>query len=339
MNNKSIDNAVMPTISIYQNSEHVAGLLQQLFSAPVVTDLSTESGREDNSTSATSGGGGAAVEAGLKAPGVGHVGLKVDGDVAANDQSGWAANSKTVQNFKYSQAYYLSQVRNELISRGLLKPIENASDASQLASGDFVEFRASFRPNELHALLDIVTPSLVAAIVEHQVKAEAVKLYDAYPGFEERRAFVEKTAAKAEMRASLARTIAEAARVDFRAEKTREFYGDISDVTAITICDNAHFVVDDEDRILDGEFSVLGKVTSSLQADVPVLHRNKLLQRISPDVVDAVFSFVRENASNQATSFPAVDGSDVEFENVIDLALPSRISGSSFKVVPIAVYV
>ncbi|OFT98072.1 hypothetical protein HMPREF3087_02290 [Brevibacterium sp. HMSC22B09] len=202
-----------------------------------------------------------------------------------------------------------------------------------------VEFKSSFQPNQLHALLDIVTPSLVAAIVEHQVRADAIKLYDAYSSFEERKMFAEKSAAKAEIRASLARTIAEAVRVDFRAEKTREFYGDISDVTAITICDSAYFAVDDEDRILDGEFSVLGKVTSSVQENVPVLHRNKLLQRVSPDVVDEVFSFLRDNVSTQVDRFQAGDGSPMKLRNAIDLALPSRISGPSFKVVPIAIYV
>ena len=141
MNYKSNESSVTPTIAIYQNSEHVAGLLQQLFAAPVVTDLITESGREDNSTSATRGDGGTAAKGGLKAPGVGHVELKVGGNVAASDLAGSVVNNKSVQNFKYSQAYYLSQVRNELISRKLLKSVEDASDARQLKSGDFAVFR------------------------------------------------------------------------------------------------------------------------------------------------------------------------------------------------------
>lgn len=58
----------IPTVSIYQNSEHVSGILQQLFGEPLVTDQSRETlnERKDSSGSSTNKGGGASVT--VKAP-------------------------------------------------------------------------------------------------------------------------------------------------------------------------------------------------------------------------------------------------------------------------------
>jgi hypothetical protein len=133
--------------------------------------------------------------------------------------------------------------------------------------------------------------------------------------------------------------LAAAVRSDFRAEKTREFYGRVNDVTAVTICDNEHFVVEDEDRILDGSFTVLGKVTSVGDVDVPMLSRNKVLDRIKPEVVDRLFGLLLETAGNQADDRISLgDSEEMLPSEVFDLELPSRIEGKSFKVIPIAVY-
>lgn len=111
--------------------------------------------------------------------------------------------------------------------------------------------------NEIIALLDILTPELLAEIARARVRSEGLAGFDAFAGdFDGLQTFLKKNAAKAEMQSELAHAIAKAVRVDFRSEKTREFYGTIAPgpdvVTAITICDNTHFVVEDEDRILDG---------------------------------------------------------------------------------------
>ena len=50
--------------------------------------------------------------------------------------------------------------------------------------------------------------------------------------------------------------------------------------------DNAHIVVDDPNRILAGRFTVLGKAVSAVEDDVPVLARNKVLNRVRPKAVD-----------------------------------------------------
>lgn len=111
---------------------------------------------------------------------------------------------------------------------------------------------------------------------------------------------------------------------------------------AVTICDAEHFTVADEDRILDGRFTVLGKVTEGPVEDRPILERNKLLDKLSPDTVDVLFSHLNKLVGQMGGE--AVEGSrggDSEndpMEASIDLQLDSRISGTSFKVVPVAIF-
>ena len=59
-------------------------------------------------------------------------------------------------------------------------------------------------------------------------------------------------------------------------------------MTVVTICDAQHFTVEDEDRILDGTFTVLGKVTSAPVEGLPVFERNKVLRNLAPDAVDQI---------------------------------------------------
>lgn len=157
------------TIGIYQNSDHIAGLLQQLFAAPLVTGESRESARDEaaDTTKQIQGRAKGAADARLAL--VGKLGLGLAGDAEWLKKEGLATGTKTTQNFTYSQAYYLFFVYQELVARGLLRTVKSASDAKKLEPGDFVEFQATFRPNALHSLLDILTPDFVAAFVEHQV--------------------------------------------------------------------------------------------------------------------------------------------------------------------------
>jgi hypothetical protein len=248
--------------------------------------------------------------------------------------------SKVIQNFAYSQAYYLYLVRGALTERGQLKSLNNADHAEDLEVGDFVEFSATFRANEMPALLDILTPDLIAEITYYSARSDGVKKFDAYDNFEALKIFSEKNEIKARMQADLAREVARAVRVDFRAAKTREFYGTIGGsgeaVTAITMCDVAHFVVEDEDRILDGRWTVLGKVTEETATDVPILERNKVLDRIKPEGIDELFAELRKAADKQVVKLPG-DEPDA-YDDIFDLAFASRIAGPPFKVVPIAVF-
>jgi hypothetical protein len=325
------------TVSIYQNAEHVSGILQQAYGAPLLTEESRENllEQKDEAGRTKDAGGNVGVKA--KAPVVGDISGDIRLGRSSREDTLVTQAGKSIQQFIYSQAYYLHVVRNTLRGRDQLKSVRSVTDAEGLLSGDFVEYQAAFRPNEINAALDILTPRLVAAIATHLVRREALDQYMKAPDTETIQRLTMVFEAKARSHSELAEAIAEAVRVDFRSEKTREYYGLIGEggnsVTAITICDAAHFVVEDEDRILDGRFTVLGKVTSSPEIDVPVLGRNKLLERFEPKAVDEVFDRVRAVGAS-----PATGGMFDTVGDMIDLELASRIYGTSFKVVPIAIY-
>lgn len=327
----------LPTVAIYQNPDHVAGILQQIYAAPLVVDETRERGSDESASRGSEWEARGGVKAGFAAPFVGKINADAGGGYSHNSQKEIASNVKVVQNFAYSQAYYLFLVRDALRERGWLHNVTSYAEARDLSVGDFVEFAANFRPNALHALLDILTPELIGRIVEYVAKKEG---FDSWPdnvSIEQLTAFAERTNFDARARSEVARAIAAAARVDFRAEKTREFYGRVGDITAVTICDNQHFVVEDEDRILDGFFTVLGKVTSVVQSEVPALSRNKILDRIKPRFVDSLFKYLLQSAASRADRIPIGD-SEFHFKEAFDFEFPSRIQGPSFKVIPVAIY-
>ena len=332
------------TISIYQNADHVSGILQQVFRQPLVVDESRERQTERSDSAERSGKAGANVEASGTLPFVGSVAVGADIGGTANAGHSVATGMRSTQSFLYSQATYLYLVRDELKRTGQLKSVTSSEDARELKSGDFVEYQAAFRPNEINTLLDILTPDLIAEIASFRIRRQGLELFDVSEYDHERLTrMVEKNHAKAEITSSLAREVARAVRADFRSEKTREFYGVIGreddQVTAITICDNEHFVVNDEDRILDGVFTVLGKVISPTEADVPILERNKILERFRPEAVDKVLEVVQEAVEAQTEPLGTARAQpDLAPGDLIDLDFASRISGISFRVVPIAIY-
>lgn len=255
-------------------------------------------------------------------------------------EEAYGSASRVTQNFAYSQAYYLYLVRSALTDRSQLKSLSTSADATGLGVGDFVEFSATFRANEMTALLDILTPDLIAEITYYRTRSDGVEKFDAYQDFQALQIFAEKNEIKARMQADLAREVARAVRVDFRAAKTREFYGSIGSAddvaTAITMCDATHFVVEDEDRILDGRWTVLGKVTAETTTDVPILERNKVLDRIKPEGIDDLFAELRKVADKQVDKLPGDESG--AYDDIFNLAFASRVAGPSFKVVPIAVF-
>jgi hypothetical protein len=275
----------LATVSIYQNPDHVAGLLQQIYVAPLLKSETQEGGTDEVSGEKTDQRGSGGLDVGGALPFLGKVGADIAGEAGRSAESGLTASSRLTRNFEYSQAYYLHVVRAALRNAGALKSVTSAGDAHDLRSGDFVEYQATFRPNEINALLDILTPDLIAAITHYAVNSVGIRQYTEYEdNLEGLQIFAAQNQADAQAKSDIARSVAQAVRVDFRSVKTREFYGSIGagdqEVTAVTICDNPHFVVDDEDRILDGEFTVLGKVTSATTTDEPILERNKVLRRV-----------------------------------------------------------
>lgn len=332
------DTSNAQTISIYQNAEHVAGLVQQLFNAPLVTEETRENAQDKSRN--TEGSGEAAINASGKAnvPLLAKAEAGGQGSLALSHGYAVSTGTKSTQNFVYSQAYYLTLVRNTLQEQGGLVQVGSLADAEKLSPGMFVEYQAQFSASILTALMDILAPELISTIVRNRVKASEAALFGNYDTWDD----VQVAAARAEMLADvhgeLAASITRAVKADFRQDKTREYLGRISDgeesVTAVTICDEASFTIADQDRILDGSYRVLGKVVSEVAQDVPVLKRNKLLGALDPELIDGVFQFAESTLKGMKTD--PVPGLDVK--KAFDVDLNSRVAGPSFGVIPIAIF-
>lgn len=331
----------LPSISIYQNAGHVTGVLQQLFEEGILTAAEWQKSEEAAEVFQRTGRLGVNVEAGADVPLL----AKAAGSLSAGRDKQRTENDKQVnalrQQYVYSHSYYLHLVLRTLTEKGRVKSVATAGDASELLPGDFVEFRASFRADEIGAILDIATPNLVGAVVERQVRSDMIKVFDQDLTFEQRQNLIEKYKAKADMQRDFAEAVTEAIRVDFRSDATQEYFGtigsDADKVTAVVICESDQFLVADKDRLLDGTFTVFGKVSSAIERDVPLLQRNKLLYRLNSNFVDAVFQQL------QSVGTKAVDeGNNPIFqkaagEDLLDTKFAARLEGESFKVIPIAI--
>lgn len=326
------------TIPIYQNPEHVSGLMQQAVRQPLMVDESRENQGERQLTTETGTDTDRGLKLGVALPFGPEVSADLSRSKADNEIAVQISSGKSVQNFQYSQAYYLHRVRELLRASNQLKPVRTVTEAQSLRSGDFVEFQASFRANEVNTLLEILTPDLVGTIAEYAVKRAAINRFNT-ADFTKLEILRAESKARAEDTATFWREITRAVRADFRSDSTREFYGAIGDgddeVTAVTICDESHFVVEDKDRILDGLFTVLGKVIAPAEKDVPILERNKLLNRFKPDAIDALLEKYEDTITNNS---PTLGSGAPTVDELVDLHLDSRLYGYSFRVIPIAIY-
>lgn len=327
----------VPTVTIYQNPDYVSGILQQLYREPLVTADTVE-----NVTSAERASG-----------------LTVDGDGDVSGQMGFFTNKakiagkiaaaadrtttdsssgKRTSRMEYTQAYYLHIVREFLRESDQLQIVNSLREAQSLQVGDLVEYSATFTPDRMAVFLDVLTPELIAAIVARNIRNTAIKGID-WTDYDQRTSVLEKTRHQVQMETEFAHSVTEAVRTDFRSDKTREFFAAISNpdahesVTAITICDNSHFAVEDTDRILDGRYTVLGKVTDTIAEDRPALERNKLLSSIPPESWDVLVGEMRGHLDG------ALERAKMTGEVAFDPRLNARVTGASFKVIPIAIYV
>lgn len=89
------------TIGIYQNSDHIAGLLQQLFAAPLVTGESRESARDEaaDTTKQIQGRAKGAADARLAL--VGKLGLGLAGDAE------WLKKGRSSHRYKDDPEFHL----------------------------------------------------------------------------------------------------------------------------------------------------------------------------------------------------------------------------------------
>ena len=334
------------TIAVYQNGDHVSGILQQAYDRGVLRNDTLESGQQSTQSQAKDSKTDLGLEAGADVPFM----AKAQGRMGygrsrqLGDES--RQEDRVTSTFEYTEAYYLHVVRRHLHGNGMLRSVATITDAAALTVGDFVEFQAEFRPNQVTPFLDILTPEFVSRIAHYRQMRRAadnlgaVEGFAGLDGFDRIRAFAEQAKMRAEADADFARSVAAAVQADFRGAATREYYASIGTgdraVTAVTICDTPCFLLDDADRLLDGSFTVLGKVSSSVAQDVPVLSRNKLLSRLDVEFVDEALDQLREATKEGATRLPGDQGDAIE--DVLDANLEARIVGPSFNVIPIAIY-
>lgn len=104
-------------------------------------------------------------------------------------------------------------------------------------------------------------------------------------------------------------------------------------VTVITMCDRSFFTVEDSDRILDGRFTVLGKVTAEIDMDRPTLERNKLLSSIPPESIDKLMGKMKKQLD------AGIADAKMTGAMAFEPKFSARVEGASLKVVPIAIYV
>lgn len=324
-----------PIATIYQNSDQVAGILQQIVRQPLLTEESRETTAEGGTD--TEAGGTATAKGSGKAglPIVG--GFELGAEAQASLSSSWTQTTGTAsrQQFVYSQAYNLHLVRQFLEQGSLLTHLMSAEQAEGLQPGSFVEYTTSFDPVELTLALDVISPELVEAITRYIVKRDYISRFPEEGGHEARVQHAEKMHLEADAKGELARAITNGVKVDTRQETTREYYGRLAHepaLTVITICDLAHFMVDDPDRLLDGTFTVLGKVISAVELNVPTFSRNKLLRNIAPTALDDGIDKLHELIGQ------APDVGETAPSEYVDLKIDSRVRGSSIRVMPLAVF-
>lgn len=331
-----------PHVVIYQNSDFVGGLLQELLNEGLLVSGESESTRTDSSESTRTKSGGGGIKANATLPVAGGIEGSLDGALGKTSNDGTETGATARRQYSYDLAYYLQLLKQRLV--GQIVEVKTKDDAVGLAGGEIVVFTGRFKANEINAILDIATPDLVAAATKFFVRGSArPHVEDDNYDVERLKYDWEAAEQKATRQADFAYAATRALCTDFRSDSTREFYCDLGDsLTAVTVCDAAHFVTDDQDRLLDGRFTVLGKVTTPLEEDVPVFGRNKILRRLNPDFVESVFAQLTESASNSVPHpqhlQDLLEESDAETPPV-DVRFSAKIEGSSFTVLPIAIYI
>lgn len=330
-----------PHVVIYQNPDFVGALLQELLNEGLLVSGESESTRKDSSQRTRNKSGGVNLSAKAALPVAGGIDGSLDGLLGKTSNDGTETAAIARRQYSYDLAYYLQLLKQRLV--GQIIEIDEEENAAGLVGGEIVVFTGRFRANEINAILDIATPDLVAAATKFLARSSARPHVD-NDDFDIARLKYDWEAAEQEAtrQADLAYAATRALRTDFRSDSTREFYCELGgNLTAVTVCDATHFVTDDQDRLLDGRFTVLGKVTTPLEEDVPVLSRNKILRRLNPDFVESVFDQLTDAVGSSVPDQQQIRNlldSETDLPPV-DVRFSAKIEGQSFTVLPIAIYI
>ena len=327
-------------VSVYQNPDYVVGLLQQMVQRGLITVEEIEHKNEAASGDTRSKGAKTDVDAGVNAGPLGRLSIAFGAEGSRAQDRSTSSGAVLRQRLEYSQAYYLFLVRRLLNEAKRVRSLSGLADARGLVVGDFVEYQARFRADEAGAILDVATPELAAAVARYVEHRRTIKSFDSIEGgYDGLQVHLEKRRIIEEGSAELARAVAAAVRIDFRSDATRQYYGEVGQgddmLHAITICETEHFITGDEDRLLDGTFTVLGKVVTAPEKDLPIFDPNKLLSRVNPTYLEQAFEKLHE-ATEAAATQRLADG--VTDAPAVDLTFRARIDGTAIKVLPVAIY-
>lgn len=307
---------------IYLNESFVNGLYANIFGgvAEDILDELTTGGRRKNRIST-----GAKLKALI--PFTAGTEAQVEGD-HENEKS---HRVRSTQKTTFTNSYRLQKLLDELRDYKKITKIDKNHDFSKINKAEFIEFRASFAKNELLELIELIAPEFAS-----------VAAYNFYTNN-----LQNKTTNKAEFEEkynqkivegwqTLAFQTATTVKSDFNNDISSEFYGTLTgrndeslDITANIICDNNFFTNGDTERVLDGVYSVIGKVIylqtgeEGEEKKMTKFDRNKLLRRIRNEGFVALQNWLK-------TSIPK--------ESYIESDLNLVIEGRAIKVVPIAIY-
>ncbi|MFT3662551.1 MAG: hypothetical protein QM809_14585 [Gordonia sp. (in: high G+C Gram-positive bacteria)] len=334
-----------PAAIVYQNSDFVGSLTQAVTGGGLAQSGETEFTDGTNSSSDLEKGFDAQGSGEVKLPGAASLTGRLGGKRARTVGTSEEHHRRHRLEMSYDISYHLHQLRSLLAEQ--TKTVSSKASAEGLVTGDIVTFTGRLEPDPISAVLDIASPDLAAEIARYVARRKRLQVTGDVFDVEELKASWESAEQSATTNADLARAVTSALHTDFRRNTTIEYHATIADgLTGIVVCENEHFVTADPDRLLDGEFTVLGKVVTSPETDTPVLRKNKLLRRLNPQWVAWLFDqigsndyFESDESYQNFLSTISVDGDD-EPEEVppIDLKFPAIIEGVSFVVLPVAIF-
>lgn len=333
----------LPNVTIYRDNTYVQDLVQLGFAPGLLTQsvlTSTKAAKilKDDTFNA---GGSADAKGSLVGAAAASAGFNLGRNKGTNLED--SHQSVSENHYTHTEASAVQLILQALKSNEDLTSIGKIKDARDVRVGDFVEFEATFRPNEVSTLLDVFTPETagrLAQVINRRLYLNKFTGDAQLPPFDKRQQLAENQKNEEQWVSDLTEVIIQGIQADLRSATTREYYGLVSGtrspLTAVIACESSAFITSDPDRLLDGEFKVFGKVISKARQDVSIFDRSKVLARIKAGALGSISEQLEEISDIEAKG---VFGEDTTIGELFDFTLPSIIEGWSFGVLPIAIYI
>ena len=324
-----------PTVTIYRDNQLVVDLLQQGFSRGFLTESS--SSQSNSSTTLDKHNSGKKATASLNAnlPGIANVNAGGSYDYGTGKDKTYTGSQSGENKFLHTEAFALHHIFNQI------RQINQISDAEKVNVGDFVEFSATFRPNEVSSILDVFTPELAGEIAKNIARRATLKALEDPVPIDQIDQWKETRRLEESIKAETASLIIRGLINDLRSQATREYYATIlgrpETLTAVLACESNAFITADPDRVLDGQYRVFGKVISGTTKDASIFSRSKLLARIQSTTLVQISNIIQRSANIPITNLSGDNMTTLG--ELFDLSLPSIIKGYSFNILPIAIYI